>query len=253
MKSITLGCNKYEVEALESLGYITSVVNEIISKEFPRYSGDISNLHKYVDHEQINSIRLKIFKKINSDSSIYEKLWDIGGAYISEILGPDVLVQTKVNVSIQAPNDESSTLGIHSDCWSGDTPHQINLWIPLTRSYESNAMFLFNFNRTKLIISDLYKNLNNAKYDLSGYIKKEDFLQLEYGEFLIFNPGLLHGNVVNKTESTRMSINVRYKSLFSPDSKPEHISRSAGIFFKLYRTSEWTKLAKSLDEVNEGG
>ena len=30
------------------------------------------------------------------------------------------MVQTKLNLSIQMPNDETSVLEMHSDCWSAD-------------------------------------------------------------------------------------------------------------------------------------
>jgi sporadic carbohydrate cluster 2OG-Fe(II) oxygenase len=252
MKSNILGCNRYNIESPDSFQYIKSIIDEVVALQFPGAAGDIANLHHHVNLDELNFLRLKIFKKINSNTQVYDKLWDIGGVQISKLLGPDVLVQTKINLSIQMPNDVSSTLGMHSDCWSGDSPYQINLWIPLTNCFSSNSMFLFDFNRTKLVISDLYKNLDEPNFELSNYIKQDDFLDMRVGEFLIFNPGLLHGNVINRTESTRVSINVRYKSLFTPDAKPENVSRGAGIFFKIYKESAWSKLAKDLDGINYG-
>ena len=46
-----------------------------------------------------------------------------------KILGPDLLIQTKLNLSIQMPGDTSSLLPAHSDTWSSDSPFQLNLWI----------------------------------------------------------------------------------------------------------------------------
>ena len=53
---------------------------------------------------------------------------------------------------------------------------------------------------------DLYKKI-------SKHLK---FIKIQYGEILIFNQNLPHGNIVNKTNITRWSFNCRFKSLFSP-------------------------------------
>ena len=45
------------------------------------------------------------------------------------------------------------------------------------------------------------------------------FLKINYGNFLLFNQTLPHGNVVNKTKETRISLNCRFKGLFTPYSQ----------------------------------
>ena len=41
-------------------------------------------------------------------------------------------------------------------------------------------------------------------------------LKINYGQCLIFNQSLPHGNVVNKEKQTRWSMNCRFKTIFSP-------------------------------------
>jgi hypothetical protein len=113
-------------------------------------------------------------------------------------------------------------------------------------------MFILDFERTKDNIQKLYKNITNPSFNLTDCVKDADFLTIIPGEYLIFNPALLHGNTLNTTQHTRVSMNVRYKSIFTPEPLPEHISRSAGIFYRQYKISEWTDLAKKLAEVNIG-
>ena len=47
-----------------------------------------------------------------------------------------------INLSIQFPNDNSSLLPIHSDVWSGDSPYEINLWVPLVNCYKTKSMYI---------------------------------------------------------------------------------------------------------------
>ena len=51
------------------------------------------------------------------------------------------------------------------------------------------------------------------------YKKFANFLELNYGECLIFSPTLFHGNVLNETSITRVSLNCRFKNLFSHEAK----------------------------------
>jgi sporadic carbohydrate cluster 2OG-Fe(II) oxygenase len=65
------------------------------------------------------------------------------------------------------------------------------------------------------------KKMQLKKYSSSGDIyqlvkKKVKWLKVNYGQFLIFNQALPHGNIVNAEKETRWSMNCRFKSFFSP-------------------------------------
>ena len=84
---------------------------------------------------------------------------------IRNILGPDVLIQKNINVSIQMPNDESSILNAHSDCSSGDSPFEWVIWIPVTDAYETNSMFI----HTATTSRRFYESVNaNEKYNIDN-------------------------------------------------------------------------------------
>ena len=53
------------------------------------------------------------------------------------------------------------------------------------------------------------KLYQNIKKDLT-------WLNIKYGEVLLFNQSLPHGNVVNIENETRWSMNCRFKTIFSP-------------------------------------
>jgi sporadic carbohydrate cluster 2OG-Fe(II) oxygenase len=245
-----VGAEKYKIEKIDSFTKIESIIANVIKSICPEFNSSLDDLHQYISSKDVNALRLRVFKELNQEEKIYDLLWDIAGSKISAILGPDVLAQSKINFSVQMPGDETSTLGIHSDCWSGDSPYQINLWLPFTNCFETNSMFLFDFDKTISTIKELYENLKNSGFDISKNIQSGDFLTIERGNYLIFNPGLLHGNVKNLTNKTRASINIRYKSIFTPDAASAHAERSAGIYYKVFRQSAWTQLAIQLSNIN---
>ena len=82
--------------------------------------------------------------------------------------------------------------------------------------------------------------------------KKFKFLSINYGEVLIFSPVLLHGNIVNKTKETRISLNCRFKSLLSPYDVFSKTHRNIPHFFKPLIIKPLTKLGFNfINAVNE--
>jgi sporadic carbohydrate cluster 2OG-Fe(II) oxygenase len=237
---------------LKGVDKFIEVVKEGVNLADPNLCGvELFDLHKKLSISKVNAVRLASFKHLNANPGLYDSVLDlVAGERLREILGPDLLVQTKLNLSIQLPGDEGSQLDLHSDCWSGDTPFQVNLWIPLTPCFASNSMFLLSEGKSLDCIRLISKDMTLDRNFLSSFVSEEDFLFLEKGEVIIFNPGLVHGNVPNKTDQTRVSINVRFKNLFSPDASDEHISRSAGLYYRKFHFSKWTKLAMRLRKVN---
>ena len=221
-----------------------------IKNSHPNFNGDLSNLHKFVDQDKINTLRLKIFNFLNNKINWTKIIHNICFDDLARELGIDMLIQSKINLSIQMPNDETSVLSAHSDCWSSDSPFQINLWIPLTNAFDTNSMFMWNFNETLSLMKKIGKD---KMYSLSPEklkSKKSQFIKIEFGEILLFNPALIHGNVVNKTKNTRVSLNVRIKSLFSPEPTIQNADRKFGTYYKKFSISKNTSFGVKL--VNAG-
>jgi sporadic carbohydrate cluster 2OG-Fe(II) oxygenase len=124
-------------------------------------------------------------------------------------------MQRKINLSIQLPQDDSSLLPLHSDVWSGCSPFEVVLWIPLVDCKKSNTMFIL----PKKINNQFYKKMK--KFESVSQIENKTkkyakWLNIKFGQALIFFHSAMHGNKVNQENSTRWSFNCRFKSIFSP-------------------------------------
>ena len=60
-------------------------------------------------------------------------------------------MQLRINLSIQMPKDDSSLLPIHSDVWSGDSPFEGVIWIPLVDCYKTKSMYILPPSKYKKI------------------------------------------------------------------------------------------------------
>ena len=139
------------------------------------------------------------------------------------------------------PNDKTSILPAHTDCNSGDSPFQLVVWIPLTNSYSTNSMFIFSRDQSKK-----YFECNRQSSEWNELVIADDFIKVSRGEYIVFPPTLIHGNQLNETEQTRVSLNVRVKSLYSPYQPGTPPDRTYGTYYSLWNLSEWAEWNNSV-------
>ena len=81
--------------------------------------------------------------------------------------------------------------------------------------YRSKAMYILDFPSTKKSLEFLRKNTENwDKFEV--YSKKlRSNPKVKFGQGLFFSSCLIHGSDINREKETRVSLNIRFKSLFS--------------------------------------
>ena len=223
-------CSKYlkqgyivvPVDDIKAISWIRQKFILIIREELSIDSGasdsDVLNLiHKNVSVSNLNDFRLLIIKKINSLPDFRQKYYQIAKQYLDVIVGNELSMQLKVNLSIQFPKDDSSLLPIHADTWSGDSAFEVVVWVPLVDCYKTKAMYILPPDKNQILNSNFKKMAGNSSDYLYNSVQKSvDWIEVKYGELLIFNEALPHGNRVNMENETRWSMNCRFKGVFTP-------------------------------------
>lgn len=175
------------------------------------------NFDLYISKKHLNKLRLNIYNEINK-KGFNLKYYKIFSEILDQVVGNEVAVQKKINLSIQLPKDNSSLLPIHSDAWAGDSPFEVVVWLPLVNCFKSKSMFILP--QDKKLLNKLNNTTFEDNEDIFKKFKKNiKFLKVNYGQVLVFSQNLPHGNVINSEKTTRWSFNCRVKSLFSPYSK----------------------------------
>jgi sporadic carbohydrate cluster 2OG-Fe(II) oxygenase len=208
----------FDIENLKILKKIRDLFKKTINSTLKNKNKNIdifNQFHTKVDTKKLNEIRLSVYSKINSKSDFVTDYFNLAKNHLEIICGNELAVQRKVNLSIQLPNDDSSLLPIHSDVWSGCSPFEVVLWVPFVNVSKTKSMFIF----PKKLNDKVYKNFSsypNSEFLFKKFEKKVKFLNLKYGQGLIFSHSIIHGNRVNLSNETRWSLNCRFKSLMSP-------------------------------------
>lgn len=207
-----------DVANIKSLDWIQSkFVNQIIKVKKNKYLQVLNTIHTKIKQNALNNFRLKIYNKINQERDYKFHYFQLARPYLEAIAGNELAMQKKINLSIQLPKDETSLLSLHSDVWAGDSPFEVVAWIPLVNCFKTKAMYILPPNKYKKFNKAVSQRRFNDNEKLYQFIKKDiKWIKINYGQVLIFNQSLPHGNRVNKENETRWSLNCRFKSTFTP-------------------------------------
>ena len=208
-----------DLEALEFMrSKIVSFIGSAMGLELKDSPDEVLNfIHQKLPAEEINNFRLKIIRGINNQENFREMYFRVARPYLEAIVGNELAMQLRINLSIQLPNDRSSLLPVHADTWSGDSPYEVVVWLPLVNCFGTKSMYLLPPKSAARLKLDFPSVAGNSSEELYQSISDEvKWLELRYGEILIFDQSLPHGNRVNQVDQTRWSMNCRFKGVFTP-------------------------------------
>jgi len=194
------------------------IIKEYLGIKVTRGSEDILNLiHQKVSLTQLNNFRIKIIREVNDIKEFRKIYFELAKPYLYTLVGNELAMQLRINLSIQLPGDDSSLLATHADTWSGDSPYEVVVWLPIVDCFGTKAMYILPPKETEKLEKDFINKAGGNSEDLYQNIKeKVKWLEVKYGEVLIFNQALPHGNRINKEAETRWSMNCRFKNVYAP-------------------------------------
>lgn len=200
----------------------------------PNHDHFLNTIHKHLTPKQLNNLRLAVINNLReSEEWFKESYFLIAKNAISTLVGSEIAMQRSVGLSVQLPNDTSSLLPIHTDTWDGDSPFEIVMWLPLVNCFQTKSMYLIPLNEDRPLQSALNKNRTSDAESLYQEVKKHaEFIDISYGQVLLFSQTIMHGNRVNQTDETRWTMNCRFKSLMSPYSDKKLIETFEPITLK---------------------
>jgi sporadic carbohydrate cluster 2OG-Fe(II) oxygenase len=219
---LTQGYVVKEIEDLKALDFIKDIMCNYITSKFPKSKESkkdniLNNIHKHIAIPDLNQFRLDLIDNFNSSNNFRESYYKIAKPLIDIVVGNEVAMQLRAGLSIQLPDDDSSLLPVHADTWSGVSPFETVVWLPLVNCFKTKSMYILPPNKNKILYELFLDKKVKKSQDIYRAIKKDlIWLDVKYGQVVIFDHSLPHGNVVNEENETRWSMNCRFKSIFTP-------------------------------------
>tara|TARA_B100000989_G_scaffold264707_1_gene217232 strand:- start:5165 stop:6052 length:888 start_codon:yes stop_codon:yes gene_type:complete len=212
----------------ELMDLIEEKIIEIIKYDMEIYlpkNCSLQNIHKFLEQRYMESDRKLI------DSVLNHKMYSFS-YFLNEILLKQFYPKIRDELNIDFYYQKTPTIrfnfgnssdfdwcsrfsSIHTDIALGHPYFMKNIWLPITRTFESNSLAFLSFKDSKLLLEE--SDFNFEKFALkslqSTFInkikKKINIFETKKGEYLLFDPRLLHSTQDNKTDHTRVSIDIR--------------------------------------------
>lgn len=188
------------------------------------------DLHK-IEVSNINQIRLNLFNQLNRIEWVRPTFYSCIKTALDSIVGNELVMQNRINLSIMMPGDASSNIPLHADTHAGESGFQVVAWMPLTDVVDRNGVFILP-DQTEDHVQAYWKAIERGGSAAAFDELSSDLImpEVKVGEILIFDSSLIHGSIPNPSPKTRFSLNTRFKSSMAPDGFGE---KSLGPYFSL--------------------
>jgi sporadic carbohydrate cluster 2OG-Fe(II) oxygenase len=181
-----------------------------------------------VDATTLNDLRLAVFSGINAEPWFRPAYLSLARRAVEILVGNELAMQRRVNLSIQLPDDASSLLHTHADVWDGDSAYELVMWLPLVDCFSTKSMYIVPAKQDRAWQGKLAQFAQGTAEALFNAVAGDArFLDVPFGTMLLFSQTVMHGNRVNAEPTTRWSMNCRVKSLLSP-----YADKKLGEFFE---------------------
>jgi len=234
----------YDIVAAENMDKLTELREQIHSKA-RELAGDgeddpetfMNNFHRLeLRGPELNKLRVELIKHVSDNLDVAQTIYDAFSGYLTDLVGPDIVVQKTTNLVIQQPGDPDQ-VPTHRDA-PLNSPFEVVVWIPLVSVYGTKGMYVLDREKTDVSLQMLKKPESGYEDQTRFATEQGDILSMPFGHALFFWPGLVHAVGVNTEQETRWALNIRYKNLFAPSG-----AKGQAEFFQVLRLSPLARLA----------
>ncbi|WP_044561717.1 sporadic carbohydrate cluster 2OG-Fe(II) oxygenase [Azospirillum sp. B4] len=203
----------------------------------------LNGIGERVPVDRLNDFRLHQIGRLNAEPWARAAYFAAARRTLETLVGNELAMQRRLNLSIQLSGDDSSLLPVHADVWSGDSPFELVLWIPLVDCYRTKSMYLLPPGPSRALQERMAGYTGRNTDDIYQDIEPDLlWLDIPYGHFLLFNQNLPHGNRVNQEPEARWSMNCRFKGVFTP-----YADKRLGEFFEPVTLRAASRLGMAYD------
>jgi hypothetical protein len=160
-----------------------------------RALGDLLTVHQRLAADEARAACERL-----SDETMHAPVRDLIHALVARVvqsrLPGDIHVQRRANLRVVFPREPSHVVQLHADSGAGHCPTGRQLWIPLTPASGTRTLHVAPLAASR-----------SLEFDEAAKLARP--VALEVGQVLLFTPDHVHGAVLNESDVTRVSLDVR--------------------------------------------
>jgi len=182
----------------------------------------LDHIHEKVDIQRLNDLRLAVIREMNEEPWTRLSYFNTARRALEILVGNELAMQLRINLSIQLPNDDSSPPAGPCRCLGGRFSLRGRPVDPLCRCLRTKTMYILPRDKDSQYQARMNELKLKSAEELYRAIEPDlRWLDIPYGNVLLFTQNVMHGNIVNREPETRWSTNCRFKSVFFTVSRQE--------------------------------
>jgi len=188
---------------------LPGIVLKTIQKFYPDVKS-LETIHEVVKPEDIQQLMSNTSQELLK-TDFYDHFDHLVQDHVVKKLNKEVLIQKFGNLRILIPNQEKTgaVLLFHQGRWVGNGLGLRTVWTPLTDCYDSNSMQILHLEDSREITRKSVKESWTYEKLQEECVSKCWPVTLSPGQAHLFFQEHIHGNIPNKTDKTRVSIDIR--------------------------------------------
>lgn len=175
---------------------------------------DLRNLHEVIDDSKVYKVSKALCEATNEPSfrRLVHRFVREEVAVKGELEGP-LAVQRFLNVRIMLPNKPQATFPFHTGLLYGHGPGSRSIWMPLTDvstdEFSTASMHVIDTDTSREMIKEAADRKLSVEEMSEFFAGPSRQVRAGPGSCCLFNQETIHGNFVNETGKTRVSIDFR--------------------------------------------
>ncbi|OGT31592.1 MAG: hypothetical protein A2W28_07350 [Gammaproteobacteria bacterium RBG_16_51_14] len=175
---------------------------------------DLTRLHEVVPDDKVFVLTKDLCKATNAPE--FQRMVN---NYVRDVVVPKgdlqfpVAVQRYMNVRIMLPNKPSSIFPFHTGIFYGHGPASHSLWMPLTDVTADDmytaSMQIIDIDQSRVLVNEAIAKRYDVATMTREFGKNSYPLKACSGKAVFFSQENIHGNFVNVTGKTRVSMDFR--------------------------------------------
>jgi sporadic carbohydrate cluster 2OG-Fe(II) oxygenase len=219
----------YSIMKITNMKKFNQLRNKFIDKMgLEKKSNDINSIRKDIalmSNSEVNRAMINLLSFDDASEMMIDACSDI----VEELSGLDILIQRRANNIFNLPGKNQRRQWPHYELMSGISPYTFVLWAPFHDLQDDAGVYYIDQEESfKIIKKEHSEGLVNGPTILN-MMQDQKPAKLNYGEVVVFNPFILHGNVGFSSDLARIACSVRFQSRNKP------LMQKNSDFFKVYQ------------------
>lgn len=206
----------FAVFSIENMKVFNMLRKSFIDKmNLPKGSRNIDIVRKKMakmSKAEINRSMIRLLKFTNLSEMIINSCPKL----IKKLCGRELFIQRRAHTIINVPGKGQAKQWTHYELMSGISPFTYVIWAPLHNLEDQGGVYYIEQDRSlKVMKKEQREGLVNGPTVLN-MMENQKPTRLKFGQAIIFNPFILHGNIAFESKFARIACNVRFQSCKKP-------------------------------------